>query len=63
MKLLSYEELRGKGIRWSKPHLWRKEKAGKFVKRVPYGERSHGWPEDEVDAFLAACAAEREGGR
>jgi hypothetical protein len=32
MKLLDYQGLLAKGIPWSKPHLWRKEKAKEFPK-------------------------------
>ena len=34
-KLVSYEALKAKGITYSKPTLWRKEKAGEFPLRVP----------------------------
>ena len=34
MRLLDYDGLRSKGIKWSKPHLWRKERAGEFPKRT-----------------------------
>ena len=54
MRLLDYEGLRSKGIKWSKPHLWRKERAGEFPERVPLGLRSHGWDEEDIDAWLAA---------
>ena len=54
MRLLDYDGLRSKGIKWSKPHLWRKERAGEFPKRVPLGLRSHGWDEQEIDGWIAA---------
>jgi prophage regulatory protein len=61
MRLLDYQGLLAKGIKWSKPHLWRKERAGEFPKRVPLGDRSHGWDEDEIDGWIAARKAERGG--
>ena len=60
MKLLDYRDLLAKGIKWSKPHLWRKERAGEFPKRVPLGDRSHGWDEDEIDAWIAERKAARD---
>jgi prophage regulatory protein len=60
MKILDYEGLRSKGVRWSKPHIWRQEKAGNFPKRVRLGERTPGWDESEVDQWLEARKAERD---
>jgi prophage regulatory protein len=62
MKILSYADLRSqRGISFSKVHLWRLERAGKFPKRVPLGAARHGWLETEVDEWLAARLAERDG--
>ncbi len=62
MKILDYDGLRSKGIKWSKPHLWRKERAGEFPKRVPLGDRSHGWLESEIDDWIVARMAQRHTG-
>ena len=60
MKLLSYDELRPKkGIPYSKVHLWRLERDGKFPKRVPLGESRHGWLESEIDDWLLERMATR----
>lgn len=48
-----------KGIPWSRPHVDRLEKAGKFPKRVQLGENTVAWDEAEIDAMLAAKAAQR----
>jgi prophage regulatory protein len=62
MKLLSYDELRSqKGIPYSKVHLWRLERDGKFPKRVPLSESRHGWAESEVDDWIAERMAARNG--
>ena len=62
MRILSFVELRSeKGIPYSKVHLWRLERDGKFPKRVPLGESRHGWLDSEIDDWLAARAAERDG--
>lgn len=34
--------------------IWRKERAGKFPKRVQLGPGAVGWLENEVDAWIAA---------
>jgi prophage regulatory protein len=59
-RLIPYEDLRAKCIRYSKPHLWRLEKAGKFPKRVPVGASRYGYVEDEVDAWISARIAARD---
>lgn len=62
MKLLSYDDLKPeKGIGYSKVQLWRLEKAGEFPKRVPLGRGRHGWLDSELDAWIAARVAARDG--
>jgi prophage regulatory protein len=61
MRLLRRTELKSlKGIPWSDMHLGRLEKRGEFPRRVRLGANTVGWLESEIDAFLAAKAAERE---
>ena len=63
MKLLDYQDLRAKGIKYSRVHLWRLEAAGKFPKRVRLSPARHGWVEDEVEDYLEQLvAAARDGG-
>lgn len=52
VRLLSFHDLQTKGIRWSRPHLDRMEKAGEFPKRVTIGPATICWVESEVDAFI-----------
>lgn len=60
MRLLRFRELKAlKGIGWSRVHLGRLEKLGKFPRRIQVGANTVCWCEDEVDAFLAAKAAAR----
>jgi prophage regulatory protein len=60
VRLLSYDELRPqKGIPYSKVHIWRLEREGKFPKRVPFGESRHGWVESEIDDWLLERIASR----
>ena len=62
MKILSYADLRSeRGIQFSKVHLWRLERAGKFSKRVSLGKARHGWLETEIDEWILARLAERDG--
>ena len=45
---------------YSKPHLWRLEKANKFPKRVPIGAGRYGYVETEIDAYIEQKIAERD---
>jgi len=62
MKLLDYQDLRAKGIKYSRVHLWRLEAAGKFPKRVRLSPSRHGWVEDEIDDHLEGLVAARDQG-
>jgi len=60
VRLLSYDELRSqKGIPYSKVHLWRLERQGKFPRRVRLGESRHGWLESEIDDWVLERMAAR----
>ena len=60
MKLIAYSDLKEKkGIKYSRVHVSRLEKADKFPKHVNLGPQSIGWLEEEIDAWIAARAAER----
>jgi prophage regulatory protein len=60
--LIPYRELKARGVPYSKPHLWRLERAGKFPKRVPIGPARYGYIESEIDAYIAALVAARDAG-
>jgi prophage regulatory protein len=60
-RLIPYNSLAAKCITYSKPHLWRLEKAGKFPKRVPIGPGRYGYVEAEIDAYIEAKIAARDG--
>ena len=60
-RLLPYESLSAKGIPYSKSHLWRLERAGKFPKRVPIGAGRYAYIEAEVDEYIAQKIAKRDG--
>jgi prophage regulatory protein len=60
VRLIPYETLRSKGIPYSKPHMWRLEKAGNFPRRVPIGAGRYAYVEEEIDAYIAQKIAERD---
>lgn len=53
-------DLRRHGIKVSGSTLARLEAAGKFPKRIRIGAHSVAWLSSEIDAHIAALAAERE---
>jgi prophage regulatory protein len=58
--LISYRDLKARGVPYSKPHLWRLERAGKFPKRVPIGASRYGYVESEIDEHVAALIKARD---
>ncbi len=60
MRFLTYDDLKAKGVRYSKPHLWRLIKEGRFPAPVKGLGPQNVWPEDEIDAAIAERVAERE---
>ncbi len=60
IKLITTNDLRLKGIPYSKPHLWRLEKNGKFPKRVPVGAGRYAYVESEIDCWIEARVRERD---
>ncbi len=62
MKVLSYKDLGPrKGICWTRQHIDREEKEGRFPQRVRLGGNTIAWVDEELDAWLAQRAAERQG--
>lgn len=59
LKLLRTAEVCAR-VGYSRVHIQRLEKAGKFVKRVHVGENRIGWFEHEIDAWLLERAALRD---
>jgi prophage regulatory protein len=61
MKLLSRQDLREKkGIHFTRQHLHRLVKDGKFPTPVKVGENTNAWPEPEIDAHIERCIAKRD---
>ena len=60
-KLLSTDELKtAKGIRFSRQHLHKLIRAGRFPKPVKLGPATNGFLESEIDAWIIARVKERD---
>jgi prophage regulatory protein len=60
MRLLAFEDLRPRGIKYSKVNIWRLEKRGAFPKRVAIGPGRHAWVEQEIDDWIRSRIAQRD---
>ena len=59
VRRLGWEDLRAKGIKDSKPTIYRKIKARKFPAPV-YPGKSPAWPEHEIDEHIMGLIARRD---
>jgi len=59
-RLLTFFDLKARGIPWTRVHVGRLEAAGKFPQHINVGDNRIAWFEDEIDDFLEAKAAERD---
>ena len=65
LRLVSYQQLKLRGIPYSRSHLRRLEGTGQFPKHVTLGEGLGAliaWPEHEVDGWIAEKMARRVSG-
>ena len=60
MRLLSREDLRERGIRYSRQQLWRLIRDGKFPAPVRGAGKGLAWVEAEVDAHIEGLVAKRD---
>jgi len=51
-RLLSYEDLKGFGIKYCRMQLWRRENEGTFPQRVRLGGNRIAWCRSEILAWL-----------
>jgi len=58
-RLLTFSDLKDRGIPWSRIHIGRLEAARKFPLHIDLGENTVAWFEVEIDDFLEAKAAAR----
>jgi prophage regulatory protein len=59
MRLLTFPELRERGIPYTRQHLDRKMRAGEFPGKIHLSPARIGWAEDEIDSWLRSKAAAR----
>jgi len=59
MKLLDYDGLAERGIKFSDTHIFRLIRAGDFPKPVKIGKRNH-WSEEEIDKYISDKLAQRD---
>jgi prophage regulatory protein len=60
MRVLSYPDLKGKGIRFSRQWITRLIAAGKFPRSISLGKQSVGFIESEIDAWINDRIRERD---
>ena len=60
MRVLSYKDLKERGIPWTRVHVNRMEKNGRFPRRIKLGPNTVAWPEEKIDAWLAERAEASE---
>jgi prophage regulatory protein len=60
MRLLTFPQVKAKGIPWCRDHLRRKANAGEFPAPIALSDSRIAWLESEVDDWITARAAERE---
>jgi prophage regulatory protein len=61
-RLLSFEDLQARGIRYTRVHLARLESAGQFPQRIRLGGENGNfiaWLESEIDDYVDGLAAAR----
>ncbi|MFZ2652018.1 MAG: AlpA family phage regulatory protein [Burkholderiaceae bacterium] len=63
MRLLRFAELKPLGICFSRVHLDRLQKAGKFPRKIKIGANTASYLESEIMAWIDARCAERDGGK
>jgi prophage regulatory protein len=54
-----FNELEAAGVPWSRPHIDRLERAGKFPRRVRLGANTVAWVRAEIEALKANQIAAR----
>ena len=60
MRVLTFDQLKGKGVPYCRMHIDRLEKAGEFPKRVQLSPNRVAWVESEIDDWIAQRIAARD---
>jgi prophage regulatory protein len=59
-RILGWQDLRDRGIDWTRQWTLVQEKRGTFPRRIRLGVNSVGWIESEIEAWIAARSAARD---
>ena len=59
-RLLDYEDLAARGIKYSRPHLWRLWTTGRFPRPVKLSSSRNAWLASDVEAWIEAKVTERD---
>jgi len=60
MRIISYRQMQKMNLcLWSRAHIDREERAGRFPKRVQYGNSRVGWVLDEIEEHNRQLANKR----
>jgi prophage regulatory protein len=59
MRILTFDQLKAKGVPYCRVQLRRKAKAGEFPAPISLSDRRIAWIEAEIDAWLEQRAAMR----
>ena len=59
-RLLGYDDLRAKGIKYSKSQINRLIKDRKFPRPVAGAGKANAWVEDEIDQYVDSLVAARD---
>ena len=60
IRVLDYAALQDRGIKYSKPHLWRMWTKGKFPKPVKLTPGRNVWRDSDIDEWIEKRVAERD---
>lgn len=60
IRILFFGELKPKGVPFTRQHIDRLEKAGRFPRHIKVGKNTNGWIESEVDQYIINRIKERD---
>ena len=60
MKVLETRDLRERGIHWTRQHIYRLVKEGRFPKPFKLGTKTNAWTVDQIDEYLKSRIATRD---
>jgi prophage regulatory protein len=59
MRMLGWDDLKARGIPWTRQHIYRLIRKGEFPPPVKLGPQTNVWPEPTIDRFLNDRVAAR----